>query len=138
MSTLMPNLKFKVREKTAYILLAPRHLNGKRMRDLQRQAYRDGDFDTNYNFLIHSTGEIEEGRGYDTVAGVMIPDCEETLAIILDGDKVSDVHKEALKPFLSLYPNAEVVVWSEEDEDEFCSKLWHHVWESKKSTYSVR
>lgn len=89
----MSLFKFKERLETKQICVVCRDLKGKRKKELFKAAYRIGEVDTGYHFIIYNNGLFDTDREIKAVAGYNLPECENSVYVLADTlghPKVSD------------------------------------------------
>lgn len=95
----MSLFKFKERTETTQICVVLRNLKGKRKKELFRAAYRQGEVDTGYHFIVTNNGLFETDREIKAVAGYNLPECETSVYVLMDTlghKKISDAQQYVL------------------------------------------
>lgn len=95
----MSLFKYKEREDTKQICVVCKNLKGKRKAELFKAAYRSGEMDTGYHFILYNNGLFETDREIKVVAGYNLPESENSVYVLADTlghPKVSDAQKFVL------------------------------------------
>lgn len=111
----MSLFKFKERTETKQICVVLKDLKGKRKKELFKAAYRLGEVDTGYHFIVYNNGLFDTDREIKAVAGYHLPECENSVYVLADTlghQKVSDAQKFVLN---ELQANLEVPIKFIED-----------------------
>lgn len=99
---------YKIRERTEtnQICVVLRNLKGADKEKLFRDAYRRGELDTHFHFILSNTGLFEADRDIRAIAGYSLPECETSiyvLADVLNKNRLSDAQKHALNNLKARY-----------------------------------
>lgn len=98
--------KFKERTETTQICVVLRNLKGKRKRELFREAYRQGEVDTGFHFIVFNNGLFETDREIKAVAGYNLPEGETSVYVLADTlgrKKISDAQQYVLNELKAHY-----------------------------------
>lgn len=102
----MSLFKFRERPETTQICVVLRNLKGKKKADLFREAYRCGEVDTGYHFIMANNGLFETDREIKAVAGHSLPECENSIYVLADTlghNKISDAQQFMLNELKRTY-----------------------------------
>lgn len=102
----MSLIKFRKRPETIQICVVLRDLKGKKKADLFKEAYRCGEVDTGYHYIVANNGLFETDREIKAVAGHNLPECENSIYVLADTlghNKISDAQKFLLNELQRTY-----------------------------------
>lgn len=100
MQNLLFSIKYKQRQKTTQICVVLQNLKKAHKDKLLREAYKRGDLDTGFHFILYNSGLFDVDREITAVAGYLLPESENSIYVLADTmneTKISDAQTAYLK-----------------------------------------